>query len=67
MTSGGASVGVRAMLVIVAIVVIGVAAGQWVYDLWPRPAGPQNECQFLRWEYQQLWPDGGGPPLPANC
>lgn len=31
-------------------------------------AGPsQQVCQFDRWENQQLWPHGGGPPLPPGC
>ena len=31
-------------------------------------AGPsQQACQFARWENSQLWPHGGGPPLPPGC
>ena len=57
---------IRAILIIVTAAVIGTAGGLVIYAVWPRPAA-SPDCQFLRWEYQQLWPDGGGPPLPAGC
>ena len=61
----------RGVVVMLATAVIATAGALAIAAAWPSSAGPsgpsQQTCQFLRWEYKSLWPDGGGPPLPAGC
>ena len=56
----------RAIVIILIATALGAAAGLTIYAAWPKTPPGQN-CQLLRWESRQLWPDGGGPPLPAGC
>ena len=43
----------------------GLALVHWLDRGTGQPS--QQTCQFAQWENQQLWPQGGGPPLPPGC